>query len=138
MMVRGRYFRNTACKPGVPGKCWAYYKVANRESVAEHTMCVASARDGMLTCAAHDAWEKAARARKFDIEHFDPVKFAQMQKTRKRYERRIKSGAELPDNTSIHEALRRVLDLIEQERAKPEIPTAALRQREAEASRRKL
>lgn len=132
MRVRGVFYPYNCSKPGEPDGCWVYDKIAlPGEPIAQYTMCREKARLHRLTCAAHAACERGARALKFSREHFDPDLFIYLQKIRRQVERKLRSGEALEDAARTQEHHRSIVERIEEERAKPEIPTAAVRSRAA-------
>ncbi len=139
MIIRGVFYELTASRPPEPDTCWAYYRLDSKpaDAVSQYTVCRARVRPGKLTCEAHDAWEKAAQAKAYSDAHFDLDKFLDLHKNRRRYERMIRSGKTSKNffGGDPQQHLDRVNKLIEEERAKPEIPTAAVRQRVVEHAR---
>ena len=140
MKIRGVWYEHTASPPEQPGLCWAYFRKPNKvgEPIPEYTVCQKPARPDKLTCEHHPQWERVAQARKFSDEHFNLELFLILHKGRRRYEKMIRTG-HIPrgfagDPQALLDHTRKQ---IEAERLKPEIPTAAVRQREAEALRKR-
>ena len=126
MKIRGRWFDHSAFKPSEPDQCWAYYQKGD----GSYAMCHDKARPRLLTCALHADWQRAAEAREFDHSHFSPERFAELQRSKKSHARWQENGYPrwMKDPAGNY---KRLLAMIEQERAKPEVPTADLRRREA-------